>query len=151
MLRTVGLVVLGYIVIAALVFLSFTVAYLLIGADGAFRQGSYELSYGWIFVTIVLGFVAAVVGGYMIAAMARTGNEPKALAGLVFGLGVIFGIQMLFSNEAPPGVREATVSMTEAMTNAQQPIWVAFLNPIIGALGVLTGARPKTTSAGSSI
>ena len=78
MLRTVGLVVLGYIVIAALVFFSFTVAYLLIGADGAFQQNSYRLSLGWIVVTIVLGFVAAVVGGYMIAAMARTGNEPKA-------------------------------------------------------------------------
>ena len=150
MLRTVGLVVLGYIVIAALVFLSFTVAYLLIGVDGAFQQKSYGLSLGWIVVTIVLGFVAAVVGGYMIAAMARTGNEPKALAGLVFGLGVIFAIQMLLSNEAPPGAREAAVGMFEAMANAQQPVWVAFLNPIVGALGVLTGARLRATSAGGS-
>jgi hypothetical protein len=148
MLRTVGLVVLGYIVIAALVFLSFTVAYWLMGAEGAFQPNSYELSLVWILVTVVLGFVAAVVGGYMIAAMARTGNEPKALAAFVFGLGVVFAVQMLLSSEAPPGTREAAVSMSQAMSNAQQPLWVAFLNPIIGALGVLTGARRKAVGAG---
>jgi len=150
MLRIVGLVVLGYIVIVVLVFLSFTVAYLLIGADGAFRPNSYDLSLIWIVVTIVLGFAAALVGGYMTAAMARTGHEPKALAAFVFALGVIFAIQMLLSNEAAPGTRDAAVGMFEAMANAQQPVWVAFLNPIIGALGVISGARLKAKGAGSS-
>ena len=68
----------------------------------------------------------------------------------MFGLGVIFAIQMLLSNEAPPGAREAAVGTFEAMANAQQPVWVAFLNPIVGALGVLTGARLRATSAGGS-
>ncbi len=146
MLRMVGLVVLGYIVIVVLVFLSFTVAYLLIGADGAFRPNSYDLSLIWILVTIALGFAAALAGGYMIAAMARSETEPKALAAFVFGLGIIFAIQMLLSNEAAPGTRDAAVGMFEAMANAQQPVWVAFLNSIIGALGVMTGARLKAKS-----
>ena len=145
MLRTVGLVILGYVVIVVVVFLSFSVAYWLMGADGAFQPNSYDVSLVWIVVTTIFGFVAAVMGGYMIAGMARTGSEHKALAGFVFGLGVIFAIQMLLSNETPPGVRETAVGMAEAMSNAQQPLWVALLNPIVGALGVLAGARRKGT------
>lgn len=148
--RTIGLVVLGYIVIAGLVFLSFSVAYWLMGADGAFQPNSYELTTTWIVVTMVLGFVAAKAGGYLIAAMARTGNEPKALAAFVFGLGILFAVQMMLSSEAPPGVRDAAVSMSQAMSNAQQPMWVALLNPIIGALGVMTGARLRGRRASDS-
>lgn len=47
------------------------------------------------------------------------------------------------SNDGRPQVREASAGNLEAMTNARQPGWVAVLNPIIGAIGVMLGARLK--------
>jgi hypothetical protein len=38
-------------------------------------------------------------------------------------------------------VRDASIGNLQAMEHAQTPPWIAFLNPVIGAAGVLLGAR----------
>jgi hypothetical protein len=143
MLRTVGIAILGYIIVAGLVFLSFSVAYWIMGADGAFQPGTYHITMGWIATTVVLGFAAAMVGGLVVARMGKTGNEVAALAGLVFLLGVLFAIATP-GGDATPAARDAAVGMMEAMANAVQPQWVAWLNAVIGAGGVLLGGRLHT-------
>ncbi|MDQ3667052.1 MAG: hypothetical protein M3410_10870 [Acidobacteriota bacterium] len=42
MLRAVLAVIVGYVVMVLLVFATFSLAYLLMGADGAFRPGTYK-------------------------------------------------------------------------------------------------------------
>jgi hypothetical protein len=66
------------------------------------------------------------------------------LAGIVFAAGVIFAIPSLSeSADDVIEMRKQDVPNMEAMQKAKQPPLVSLLNPIIGALGVLGGARLK--------
>lgn len=150
MLRNIGGVIVGYILMGLTVFLTFSAAYLLMGTGGAFKPETYEVSNLWLVTSFVLSLVAAVLGGYACAAVARGGRAPLALAVLVIVLGVLAAVPALRAANAGRDrlTRPAEVSNMEAMQNAVQPGWVALLNPFIGAAGVLLGAslrrRPQS-------
>lgn len=149
MARIVGGVIAGYVAMFALLFVVFSAAYMTLGASGAFQPGSWNPSGGWIALTIVLGFGAAIAGGYVCATIARDRRGPLGLVGLVIVLGVLSAIPALTGGDpAAAGPRPETVPMFEAMSNAVQPAWVALLNPVLGAVGVLVGARIRGTRAG---
>lgn len=139
--RAIGAVVLGYVVMAVVVFIFFTLAWLVLGADGAFAPGTYEVSGVWIAMSIVVGLVAAILGGFVCAVIAKSATPPKVLAAIVLVLGLAMAIPEL-GGEAP-AERPAEVSMSEATQNAGQPGWILLLNPLIGAVGVLVGSRLK--------
>ena len=63
MLRAIGGTVVGYLVMVALIMITFTGLYFLMGADGAFRKMSYVPSTPWILLSFVLSLAAAVAGG----------------------------------------------------------------------------------------
>jgi len=142
MMRSLGGVVLGYLVMAAFVILSLFFASRIMGADLVFRPGVFDVSGLWIITSIVLGLIAAVLGGYVCAAVARNVGAPKMLAVVVIVLGVVLALPVV-TGDAPTLPREATVASSEAMQSARQPGWLALLNPLIGAVGVLWGARLK--------
>ncbi len=142
MFRSIAAVVVGYLVMFLLVFTLFTAAYLAMGTEAAFTPGTYEVSTLWVVISFVLGLVAALVGGYVCAAIARRGKAPLALAALVLGLGLLFAIPVLTAPKAS-APRAGGVPNLEAMQNARTPGWVALLNPFVGAVGVLLGARLK--------
>jgi hypothetical protein len=142
--RAIGSVIVGYLVMAVVVFLTFSLAYLVLGSDGSFRPGTYELSAAWIVASIVLSFIAAILGGLACAALARASTPPKVLAAIVLILGLVSAMPVLTrSGDDVATERPAEVSMTQAMQEAEQPVWIALLNPLIGAVGVLVGARLK--------
>ena len=142
MLRTIGAVVLGYVVMVVLVFCTFLIAYRVAGADAAFQPGSYEVTAGWITIGIVFGLLAAIVGGFACAAVSKGSHAPTWLAGLVLVLGLLSAIPaMVGSEERVPQAREGEASFSDAMKNGREPVWVAFVNPFIGVAGVLLGAR----------
>jgi hypothetical protein len=124
------------------VFSTFTVAYLAMGADRAFQPGSYEVSMLWVAISLALGFGAAVLGGWVAAAIARDARGPKVLAGFVLILGLLLALPAM-TTRVEPGQRTAEVGNMAAMQQARTPPWVALLNPIIGALGVIVGGRRK--------
>lgn len=62
MVRNILGVVLGYVAMFAFVFISFTVLYLILGADGSFESGTYEVSIVWVIISFILGLAAAVLG-----------------------------------------------------------------------------------------
>lgn len=142
-MKTLGGVVLGYLMMVAFVFLSFSLAYVLMGADRAFRPGAYDVTYLWILTSFVLALAGAILGGYVCEAIARDERAPKLLAVLVLVLGFAFAVPVL-TTTSPSPPREGAVSNTVAMQNAQQPPWVALLNPLLGAIGVLIGAGAKS-------
>jgi hypothetical protein len=126
------------------VFVTFSAAYLAMGADSAFKPDSYEPSTLWLIVSFVLGFGAAMAAGWTCVWIARKRKPAYVLAGIV----VLFGLAMAASMvRAPadtrPVVREGAVGAIEAMQNARTPPWVAFVNPFVGAVGVVLGARRK--------
>lgn len=149
MIRNIGGVILGYILMALLIFLTFSAAYLLMGASVAFKPETYEPSNLWLVTSTVLGLVAAVVSGYVCASIARGGRAPLALAVLVVVLGVLAAVPALRAANAGRErlTRPNEVSNMEAMQNAVQPGWVALLNPFVGAAGVLVGARLRRRPA----
>ena len=141
MLRTVGAVILGYLVMAFLVFALFTSAYAMLGADGAFRPGSYDVSAAWILVSVVVGLVAALAGGWVARKIARSWQGPRALAVLVLVLGFTMVGFALAVDRPAPAPRTGAPTNTEAMQEARTPTWMMILNPLIGAFGVLVGGR----------
>jgi len=135
--RIVGGVIAGYLTMFLGVFVLFSLAWMALGAEGAFQTGSWDVSAAWIGLSIVIGFLAAVAGGYVCGVIAK---NPRGAQALVV-LPVLFG-----GGIEVPGARPDSVSMFEAMQQAQQPGWIALLNPLLGALGVVIGARVTSGS-----
>lgn len=143
MARMIGGVILGYVVMAALIFAAFSGAYLAMGTEAAFQPGSYEPSSLWIAVSFVLGFAASAAGGWVCATVARDGRVTSILAAVVLLLGLALAVPAL-RRTAPLEPRLGDVPNMEAMTKAHQPGWIALLNPLIGAAGVLIGGRLRS-------
>jgi hypothetical protein len=153
MLRAVGSVVVGYVVMSAVVFGLFTCAFLGMGADRAFEPGTYGVSMLWAGVSIAVGLIAAIGGGFVCARIARTSMPPKVLAGLVLGLGLVFAAATLMATkpaEGPPARTAETPSLTAMQYATKMPAWATVLNPFVGAVGVLIGARRKIRADAAS-
>jgi len=145
MVRVIGAAVVGYLVIFVVLFVAFSGAFLLLGPERAFVSGSYDVSMLWNGLSIVLGFVAAVVGGMVAAAITKDSRGPKALAPLVLIIGLAFAIPVM--RQSPTSEpRSAAVGNMEAMGKARQPLWAALLNPVIGVVGVLVGGRRRSAT-----
>ena len=140
-------VIIGYLAMAIFVFATFSMAYLILGAEGSFKPGTYEPSMFWIVMSFALSLIAAIVGGFVCATIARGGRTPLVLAALVLVLGMLFAIPVLRARRDAGGMmRAGGVSNMEAMQKAKQPVWVALLTPLVGAAGVFIGARMGRTS-----
>lgn len=126
----------AYIVLFILIFATFTCAYLALGPDKAFQPGSYDVTMLWIAVSLVLGLICSVIAGYVAAVIGSKG-AVKVLAGIVLVMGILTILAVSFSPK--PGPRTSGVSNMEAMTQAQQPLWLCVLNPIVGIIGVMVG------------
>ena len=141
--KIVGGVVAGYVTMFVLIFVLFSIGWVVFGAGGSFKPNSWDPSFVWILITITIGIMAAIAGGYVCLALA---NDTRAIFGLlavVFILGYGMAIMTLFEGAPPAGFRPSEMSMMEAMQNARQPVWLAFLNPILGMVGVMVGARMR--------
>jgi len=132
-------VVLGYVLMLVVVFGGLAIAYWGMDADGAFQAGTYDTSMAWNIVMLAVGIVAAIVGGLACRRLSRSKGATQALAIVVLVLGAAMAIPVFTGAREDPGPREADVNMAEAMSQAQQPVWTAVANPIIGAVGVLIG------------
>ena len=141
MLRTIGAVVAGYLVMALVVFAGLTGAYFAVGADGAFRPGVYEVSALWVGISIVVGLVAALMGGLVSRKITAGPRGPRVLAAVVFVLGLANAIPALSSSADEPAPRTGEVGNFDAMQNARSPFLVLLLHPLIGAAGVLVAGR----------
>lgn len=138
-LRSILAIVVGYLCMFILVFVSFTVSYLAMGTDRAFQPNSFEVSTTWVATSIVLGLIAAIVGGIICAKIGRHQLPVRLLAALVLVLGLLFAIPPLTADRAAIPARDSALSNFEAMGQAIQPVWVAILMPVVGAIGVLIG------------
>lgn len=142
MVRKIMGVIVGYVEMIAFVLISFFVLYLILGTEGSFEAGTYEVSPVWIVMSIILGLIAAVLGGYFCTLIARSKKPAIVLAGIVWLLSIIMAIPSLGATDEEIIKKRGTdVSNGEAMQNAKQPVALLLLNPFIGALGVLAGSK----------
>ena len=144
MARSIVAVIVGYVAMFVLVFATFTCVFLLMGTDWSFKPGSFEASNRWIAMSLVANLIIGVIGGLVCALIARGGKAPMVLAIVVFGLGMLLAIPSLMAHQKNAGeVRAGNVSQMEAMQKANEPVWVPFTFPILGAVGVLIGGKLK--------
>ncbi len=141
--RLISSVVLGYIVIFAAVFGLMSAAWFAIGADRALQPGTWDISGLWIGISIPVGLAAGVAAGYVCAAVAKDMRGPLWLIGLVVVLGLVLAV-MVGVEEATTGPRPDDVAMFDAVSKSLQPVWMAYLNPVLGAVGVFVGARLRS-------
>lgn len=143
--RVIVSVVLGYVAMAAAVFVFLTAGYLALGVEGTFQPGSYGVKPAWLVVWFVVGLGAAILGGWVCAKLSdRSGDSPSKapyyLVGLVLFLGILQAVGQFLS--APTNdERKADTPVMEAMMEARQPAWVLWATPLIGVVGVLVGSR----------
>ncbi|MDQ5845543.1 MAG: hypothetical protein M3539_09640 [Acidobacteriota bacterium] len=145
MVRAILGVIIGYVVTAVFIFAFFTLAYLAMGADMAFKPGTYDLSLIWIIISFIVNAIAAVIGGFVCAAISRSIRAAQVFAGIVLVLGILLAIPILRGTDRRVNIRRDAVSNIQAMRNARTPGWVALLNPVVGAVGILIGAGLKKT------
>ena len=138
LLRNIIAAVLGYVVMFAVAFGLFSLMWAVLGADGSFAPGSWEVSGAWIASSIALGVMVSVAGGFACSKMAAS---PQGVAILV-GLVIVFGILAAMPDaQVASTVRPEGVSMFDSMSGAVMPMWLTLLNPVIGVFAVMYGAR----------
>ncbi len=146
-MRVVGGVIVGYFVMAILVVFMLFGMYAAMGSERAFQAGRYESSMLWNVLSLALGLVAATVGGWVCR---RIGGDKAAtwLAGLILVLGLLLSLSAFGPH--PNDVRPEGLTGSAAMQKAYTPVWVALLNPILGAFGVLWLSAKLTGPADQS-
>jgi hypothetical protein len=146
MLKSILGVIVGYVVMAIFSFAAFTCAYLALGVDGVFEAGSYDVSTIWMVIMIVLSLIGGILGGLTCAAISKSKGACTAFAVIVLALGLIFAV-MTKMKDHPDTARSGDVPNLVAMQNAQTPTWLCLLTPVVGAAGVLFGAKKKLPAA----
>lgn len=146
MIRSIAAVVAGYAVMALWVMLALSLSWMALGPGFAFREGTVDVSFGWMAVALVTGFLGAMLGGFVAAriSLAPGGRAVRALAGIVLVLGILSAFFQVPPEERP--VFEGDVGgigPTEAAEVARQPRWYPYVIALIGCAGVVTGGSPR--------
>ena len=142
MLKSILGVIVGYIVMAIFAFAIFTCAYLGLGVERVFQPDSYDVSTIWIVIMIAIALIGGILGGLICAAISKSKGACTAFVVLVLVFGVIGAITTAMK-EHPSAARSGDVPNLQAMQMAQTPAWLCFVNPVLGAVGVMLGARMK--------
>jgi hypothetical protein len=143
--RVIGSAVAGYAAMFVCIFVLMTVAWLVMGVDGAFRPGVWDVTSTWLVLMILAAGVAAIAGGYVTATISPDARAIKILIGIVIVLGIVSALPVIMQSAPPPELpRPDELPMFEAMSKGQQPLWLALLNPLIGVVGVIAGGKLKT-------
>ena len=136
--RAIGATVVGYIVIACVTFAALTLAWVLLGADGAFRPGVFDVSMTWILITIIVGVVAALAGGRVARMISKDATGPRLLAALLVIMGVAAAVHAFGADPVSPA-RTGAMPMFEAISQTRMPLWSHLVNAVIGAASALIG------------
>ncbi|MYI84851.1 MAG: hypothetical protein F4058_05875 [Rhodothermaceae bacterium] len=133
-------VVVGYLVMAIGIGVVFSAAYMVMGAEGAYQPDSWDVSSAWVIMSIIVGVCVALVAGKVCYLIARNHTATKYLIALVLVLGVVSAITMMVGGGGGDEVRDFAPSVLEATEKSVQPVWLSWLNPLIGAAGVAVGS-----------
>ena len=133
-------VVAGYLVMAVGIGGIFSLAYMIMGAEWAYQPESWDVSVGWVIMSIIVGVCVAIGAGKVCSLIARNHTAPKYLIALVLVLGILSAIMMMTGGGGGDEVRDFAPSVFEATEKSVQPVWLSWLNPLIGAVGIAIGS-----------
>ena len=140
-MKTTLAVILGYVVMAGIVFGGLTVAYDSMGTDKSFEPNSYAPTMTWILTMFGVGLVAAVVGGLVAAKIGgSSGTKVLTLIVVVLGVGMAVAHAVMDPPAERPNQRPVELDGTQAREWSESPLWVNLAHPVIGAIGICIGA-----------
>ena len=137
----------GYIAMFVAILVLFSLAFTVIGVEGSYREGTYNVSVLWIFVSLLLSFPVGMTGGYVTKMIAGNDQAVRILLGITIVLGLFFASGSLFV-ETREITRPEAVGTMEAMMSSIQPLWVGLVVVVIHVAGVLYGARLRKEGVG---
>jgi cytochrome bd-type quinol oxidase subunit 2 len=140
-------VIVGYIVLAAVVFAGLSGAWFAIGDDKAFAAGAYDPSTLWLAIMAAVGLIAALLAGLTCMAIAGRAMPVLVLAIITAIVGAGEGVYHMMNPRPDPGPRTGPVTMMDAMTKAKTPVWVPFLNAGIALVFIPVGGRLRKSAA----
>lgn len=146
-------VIVGYVVSVVFVVITLALAWMALGASFAYSGDTPHSSTGWCILMLILGFVAAVLAGWVAAWIGRDQRAATWLAVLILVVGLIFAIyyasldREAIAQEALAGRSISEVSMMESAEWAITPAWYDFAMPLIGAIGAVLGGRMRSKGA----
>ena len=147
MLKSILAIIVSYVVMFVVFLAIFSGLYFALGVERVFQPDSYEVSMLWIVLTLAIGFLVAMISGWLCAAISKSWRTCQIFALIVFVLAAIQCLSALRRDPDAPNVRAGEIGMFDAMSHAVTPLWLHFVNPVMTAAGVLFGARRKTSSA----
>ncbi|MEM7231370.1 MAG: hypothetical protein AAF517_04315 [Planctomycetota bacterium] len=140
MRRAILSVLAGYVAMVAMTLPVFGIVYWV--PDFVFEKGTVEASLTFSLLTIICGFLGAIVGGAVARRVAQGKRVPVlGLAGVVLALGVGMAVAECFEEAPSPLSREEieSLSVDERLKRAREPTWYRFLTPCVGGLGIAVG------------
>jgi NADH:ubiquinone oxidoreductase subunit H len=140
MLRAIVGVIASYIVMGIIITVLFFGGFLVLGVDRFFQPDIYEVSTLWLTISFLISLGSAIVGGYICAAISHSMKACKVLALIVLVLGILLCLPKMRED---PVNRAGDVPTLQVAQLAQMPAWAHVLTPVLGAIGVLLGARMK--------
>jgi hypothetical protein len=143
MLRPILGVIVSYLFLFFLWLGLFLGAYALLGSERVLLEDSYEVTTLWLAVTGVITFFGAIAAGYLCAWLSKSIRACQVLAFVTFLVAIVLCIKAMRRDAGGLHLRAGEVTNLEAMELAVSPTWMHVLNPVIGAAGVLLGARMK--------
>jgi hypothetical protein len=144
--RSIGAVVLGYLTMFAIVFITLTVSFLALGVDRVFLPGTYAVTPLWLEVMTVFSILSAIAGGRVCAVIGKKKGAVTGLLIVVLILGSLNVIPAVMAN-GTPATRSGDVPNAQAMMNAREPVWFALVLVVIGVGGVWAGGRSLQRSS----
>jgi hypothetical protein len=144
MLKSILAIIASYAAMFIFMFAAFTGFYSMLGTEGTFLPGSFEVTTIWIVFAVVVCLLAGLIGGFVCALISKSKRTCQVFAFIVFFIGLLAClIPAMKRNADASTTRAGEVSNTDAMKLAVSPMWLHLLNPVVSAAGVLLGARMK--------
>lgn len=142
MLRNLLGILAALLAINVVVFVGFFGGGYLLGAERVLQPGSYDASALWLVVSSLIGLTAAFCGGVACQSVARDVRASRALAALIFALGIAAWVMGSGATEPPPRPPGETgfAAVRAAAEHGREPLATRILNPLLGIAGVLIGA-----------
>lgn len=140
MVRSIAAVIVGYIVLTILVMAGLGLTWMVMGPEGVYRPGEWNVTPVFAAIVLAAGFVAAIVGGMVCRLIGARQGTVFALAGALLVLGIIQAAAVGGQQRELPEARpEGPVDMAVAMNTSRQPAWSLWGTPVAGVAGVLLG------------
>lgn len=137
--------VLGYLTTALTVMVGMTVAAMTLGADRVFVGTTWQSSDLWNTLAIVLGAIAAFLGGIVATWWGGSKRAGRLLAAIIIALGIVASAATVGQSVMKdPPARPAVMTFADwgnSSKYSRQPVWFTVAMPIVGAVGVVLGMR----------